>query len=48
MVPSDVKIKIKSTPIFGGVENKANTKPNENSHTIYINSVAVFGGVEIK
>ena len=47
-VPSDVKIKIKSTPIFGGVENKANTKPNENSHTIYINSTAVFGGVEIK
>ena len=47
-VPSDVKIKIKSTPIFGGVENKANTKPTENSHTIYINSVAVFGGVEIK
>ena len=47
-VPSDVKIKIKSTPIFGGVENKANTKPTENSHTIYINSTAVFGGVEIK
>ena len=47
-VPSDVKIKIKSTPIFGGVENKANTKTTENSHTIYINSTAVFGGVEIK
>lgn len=47
-VPSDVKIKIKSVPIFGGVENKANTKVDENSHTIYINSTAVFGGVEIK
>ena len=47
-VPSDVKIKIKSTPIFGGVENKVNTKTTENSHTIYINSTAVFGGVEIK
>ena len=47
-VPSNVKIKIKSTPIFGGVENKANTKADENSHTIYINSTAVFGGVEIK
>ena len=47
-VPSDVKIKIKSTPIFGGVENKAYTISTENSHTIYINSVAVFGGVEIK
>ena len=47
-VPSNVKIKIKSIPIFGGVDNKANTKTDENSHTIYINSTAVFGGVEIK
>lgn len=47
-VPSNVKIKVKSTSIFGGVENKANTKVDENSHTIYINGVAVFGGVEIK
>ena len=47
-VPSNVKIKIKSMPIFGGVENKANTKADENSHTIYINGTAIFGGVEIK
>ena len=47
-VPSNVKIKIKSVPIFGGVDNKANTKTDENSHTIYINSTAVFGGVDIK
>ena len=47
-VPSNVKIKIKSMPIFGGVDNKANTKVDENSHTIYINSTAIFGGVEIK
>ena len=47
-VPSNVKIKIKSIPIFGGVDNKANTKTDENSHTIYINRTAIFGGVEIK
>ena len=47
-VPSNVKIKIKSMPIFGGIENKANTKVDENSHTIYINGTAIFGGVEIK
>ena len=47
-VPSNVKIKIKSTPIFGGVSNKAKTKVDENSHTIYINGTAVFGGVEVK
>lgn len=47
-VPSNVKVKIKSTSIFGGIENKANTEENENSHTIYINGTALFGGVEIK
>lgn len=47
-IPSNVKIKIKSMSIFGGVENKANTKVDENSHTIYINGTAVFGGVELK
>lgn len=47
-VPSNVKVKIKSMPIFGGVENKANTKIDENSCVIYVNCTAVFGGVEIK
>lgn len=47
-VPSNVEVKIKSNSIFGGVSNKTNTKPAENSHTIYINGTAVFGGVEVK
>lgn len=47
-VPSNVKIKIKSIPIFGGVNNKANINADENSYTIYINGKAVFGGIEIK
>ena len=47
-VPSNVKIKIKSTPIFGGVSNKAVQEKNEETHTIYVNGLAVFGGVEIK
>ena len=47
-VPSNVEVKIKSNSIFGGVSNKANTKLSENSHTIYINGAAVFGGVEVK
>ena len=41
-------IKVKSTPIFGGTSNKVKTVFNENLPTIYINSVAMFGGVEIK
>lgn len=47
-VPTGVNIKVKSTPIFGGVENKINTQYNESLPTIYINAVAMFGGVEIK
>jgi len=46
--PNNVKIKIKSTPIFGGVSDKSSRTVSEDSPTIYINAQAVFGGVEIK
>lgn len=48
LVPKDVKIKVKSTPIFGGVDDKTKQKVDDKSKTIYINSVNIFGGVEIK
>ncbi len=48
-VPENVKVKIKSNSIFGGVDEKNKKKStNENSPTIYINATCVFGGVEIK
>lgn len=47
-VPEGVNIKVKSTPIFGGVSNKAQTTYNENLPILYINGTAIFGGVEIK
>lgn len=47
-VPKNVKVKTKSVPIFGGVNNKANISPDEKSYTIYINGTAIFGGIEIK
>ncbi len=47
-VPTGVNIKVKSTPIFGGVDNKVKTDYKENLPTLYINGVAMFGGVEIK
>lgn len=47
-VPTCVNIQIKSTPIFGGTNNKTKNQYNENLPTIYINSFAMFGGVEIK
>lgn len=47
-VPSNVKVIAKSTSIFGGVDNKANTNKNDANHTIYLNATALFGGIEIK
>ncbi len=47
-VPDNVKVKIKSTPIFGGVSDKANYSKEEQAHIIYINATCVFGGVEIR
>lgn len=46
--PKGVNIKVKSTPIFGGVSNKIKTAFNESLPTIYINAFCLFGGVDIK
>lgn len=48
IVPEDVNVKIKSTPIFGGVSNKIKKGYDEKLPTLYINSFCMFGGVEIK
>lgn len=47
-VPDNVKVKVKSTPIFGGVSDKNKHSSEKEAFTIYVNSVCVFGGVEIK
>lgn len=47
-VPENVKVKIKSTPIFGGVSDKASYSKDEQAHIIYINATCIFGGVEIR
>lgn len=47
LVPKDVKVKVKSTSIFGGVSEKnKNTAPDKSS-IIYVNAVCIFGGVTI-
>lgn len=48
IVPSNVNVKVKSTPIFGGVSNKTNIKYDENLPTIYVDAFCMFGGVTIK
>ena len=48
LVPSHINVKVKSTPIFGGVSNKVLNNNAENIKTIYINAFSMFGGVDIK
>lgn len=50
LAPKDVEVKIKSTPIFGGVTNEClDEKTNKNAKkTIYVDDFALFGGIEIK
>lgn len=45
-VPEDVEVKIKTTPIFGGVSNTH--KNNSSKKIIYIDAICVFGGIEIQ
>jgi predicted membrane protein len=47
MVPDGVKIKVSSTPIFGGVKNGA-LFATTGEHTIFIEANCVIGGVDIK
>lgn len=47
-VPKDVKVKITSTPIFGGVSDEREEKNNDSKKILYINATCLFGGVEIK
>ena len=50
LVPKDVEVKIKSTPIFGGVTSEGlDEKTNKTvKKTIYVDGFALFGGIEIK
>ncbi len=50
IVPENVKVRVKSTGIFGGTSNKARRPDDgaENVVTLYVSSLALFGGVDIK
>jgi len=48
IVPNDVNVKVKSTGIFGGTDNRVKNQSEEGRKTIYIDSFALFGGVEIR
>ena len=47
-VPAGIQVRIKSTPIFGGVSDKTIQNNKEQMPILYVNATCVFGGVEIK
>lgn len=47
VVPKGVNVKVNSTSIFGGADNKVKNK-KDNKLTIYVNCTCLFGGIEIK
>ena len=49
-VPRGWKVSVKSTPIFGGVEDKTHGSPMvpEDAPKLFVDAVCIFGGVEIK
>lgn len=50
IVPRGWRISVRSTPIFGGVEDKTDHSdpPPAGAPTLHVDAVTVFGGVEIK
>lgn len=47
LVPENVNVKVNSTSIFGGVSNKTSLN-KENTVTLYVSGLCLFGGVDIK
>lgn len=48
MLPEDVNVRVASTAILGGTDNRINRPENPDWPTVYIHATAIFGGVEIK
>ena len=47
-VPEGVNVKVHSTSIFGGASDEKKQNHPDNPHTIFVNAVCIFGGVDIK
>jgi hypothetical protein len=50
LVPKGWRISVRSTPIFGGVEDKTDQSepPAPDAPTLHVDALTVFGGVDIK
>ena len=47
-VPDNVVVETKSNSIFGGVSNKSKASLKDGAPTVYVNGMALFGGIEVK
>lgn len=47
-VPEAIKVQVKTTSIFGGVNDKKSAIGYEGAPTIYVDALCLFGGVNIK
>lgn len=47
-VPSNVKVKVSSMPIFGGVSDKSLAPADPDAPILYVNATCMFGGIDIK
>lgn len=47
-LPSNVRVVISSTPVFGGVDNYFVSSTAETAPTVYIRALSVFGATDIK
>lgn len=48
ILPEHINVKVNSNSIFGGTSSKKHINSKSNEFTVYINTVCLFGGVEIK
>lgn len=47
IIPPNVKVKVSSIPIFGGVSTRSSFSSAQNCPVIYLNGTCMFGGIEV-
>lgn len=47
LLPETVNLKVNSNSLLGGVNDKKHRNTTDNTHTVYLNSTCIFGGVDI-
>lgn len=48
LLPENVEVKISDTSLFGGCTNSRNNNAGNGDPIVYVNAIALFGGVEVK